>query len=507
MSDCHRDRVPRRGFLKLAGALITAGAAGPLLAACAGPPPPEAKPAEPTKPAAEPTKPAAAAAPTPAGQPAAITTQAGKLSFWNRTFPPHEDMLNVAISMYKKRNPKQEIDYQAQPDFSTKWRAAMAAGQAPDILIMHGTALLELTIGKQVVPITPDVMTLAEAKRDLMPETYLQSLYKGNLHALGVPDPPGDAGLVANLDHLQEAGLKFIPAFENVAQMLEYGRKLVKKEKDAVVRAGLMITGDGNNPIYWLSYICDLGGRFFDNSKQQFTLQTPEAEQTMQFFYDIIWKERLDDPALGNNSSNALGQELAALAFKWPEFVPYSRKAFPGLNLGFIAKPGFKLGKAPIFNHSDTWNLIIWSGTKNRDAAIDFFTYAKTREVQRPMLTANPGMSPLKAINFDPNESFWVNGPGAYMAPILDSITKGQYRYYGPFGNMDTLQSDTMWPVMNDLFQKKSTVKEALQTMEAKLNEEMKKYRDKYTDLDPVQIYWDGIPADLMQGIPVKSGA
>lgn len=246
--------------------------------------------------------------------------------------------------------------------------------------------------------------------------------------------------------------------------MLEYGRKLVKRERDAVVRAGLMFTGGANNPVYWLSYIVDLGGKWFDNDKQLFTLKTPEAEQTLQFFYDIIWKERLDDPALGS-MSDALARELAALAFQWPEFVPYSRKAFPGLNLGFIVKPGFKLGKPPIFNHSDTWNLVMWTGTKNRQAAIDFLTFCKAREVQRAMLTANPGMSPLKAINFDPKESFWVTGLGAYMGPVLDAITKGQYRYYGPFGNMDTLLYDIMWPVMNDLFQKKYTVKQDLEVM------------------------------------------
>ena len=232
-------------------------------------------------------------------------------------------------------------------------------------------------------------------------------------------------------------------------------------------------------------------------------MTTAEAEQTLQFFYDIVWKERLDDPALGNESSNALAQELAAMAFKWPEFVPFATKAYPGMQLAFIVKPSYTEGKPAIFNHSDTWNLVAWSGTPNKDAALEFLSYCATKEVQRAMLEQNPGISPLKEINFDPQEEFFQTGKGAYLAPVLDAIKAGQYRYYGPFGNMDTLEYDIMWPVINQMLQKELTVQEALQQMEARLNEEMGLYQERYSNLDPVEIYWDGIPADLMKGIPV----
>lgn len=228
--------LSRRRFLWASATALAVPSA--LLAACAPAAPPtptpvpkptEApKPGEPTatpapaKPTPEPTKPSAAAptatpAPVPAtkpGEPTPSTSRPGTLSFWNRTFPPHHEMMTIALDMFKKKYPKQEVDYQALPgDYGAKWRAAFAAAQAPDVLVMHGTAILELAVSKQAAPLTPDVMSLAEVKRDFMPENYLQGFYKGNVYALGVPDPPGDAGLVANLDHLQEAGLKHIPAF------------------------------------------------------------------------------------------------------------------------------------------------------------------------------------------------------------------------------------------------------------------------------------------------------
>ena len=473
-------RLNRRDFLKTTGTVTGAS----LLAACVAP-----------------------AAPAPAGEQAAAEepmAEEGSVAMWSMSFPPHEWMMGAAIEVFQEAGERGfALDYQPQPgQYSAKLRAAMSADEAPDIFVMHGTALLELALAGHIAPVTPDIVTLEQAKREFMPETYLQSLYDGNLYAIGVPDPPGDAGLVANLDHLEEAGLEHLTVFENIDQMLDYAEQLVIREGDDILRAGLMFTGDGNNPIYWLSAIIDLGGTWFDNDNQVFTLQTAESTAAMQFFYDVVWEKRLDDPALGNNSSDALAQGLASLAFKWPEFVPYSGTAFPGLRLGFIVKPGFTEGKPAIFNHSDTWNLAVWSGTENKDSVTEFLSYCAQREVQRAMLEQNPGISPLKEINF--NDDFFVTGKGAYLAPVLDAITKGQYRYYGPFGNMDTLEYDIMWPVMNRMLQQELTVEETLVEMENALNDEMAQYQDKYPGLDPVQIQWDGLPAELMEGIPMQ---
>ena len=474
-------RLNRRAFLKTAGTVTGAS----LLAACVAP----AAPAQEEMASEESEAPMA---------------EEGSVAMWSMSFPPHEWMMGAAIEVFQEAGERGfTLDYQPQPgQYSAKLRAAMSADEAPDIFVMHGTALLELALAGHIAPVTPDIVTLEQAKKEFMPETYLQSLYDGNLYAIGVPDPPGDAGMVANLDHLEEAGLEHLTVFESIDQMLDYGEQLVIREGDEVLRAGLMFTGDPNNPIYWLSAIIDLGGTWFDNDNQVFTLQTDESAEAMQFFYDVVWDKRLDDPALGNNSSDALAQGLASLAFKWPEFVPYSGTAFPGLRLGFIVKPGFTEGKPAIFNHSDTWNLAVWSGTQNKDSVTEFMAYCAQREVQRAMLEQNPGISPLKEINF--GDDFFVTGKGAYLAPVLDAITKGQYRYYGPFGNMDTLEYDIMWPVMNRMLQQELTVEETLVEMESALNDEMAQYQDKYPGLDPVQIQWDGLPDELMEGIPMS---
>ena len=40
-------------------------------------------------------------------------------------------------------------------------------------------------LAKHLLPLTPDVLTVEEARTKFMPEYYLQSFYDGNLYALG----------------------------------------------------------------------------------------------------------------------------------------------------------------------------------------------------------------------------------------------------------------------------------------------------------------------------------
>ena len=237
--------VSRRQFLQFASTL----GVGALLAACApvGAPAPSATGGESTE---------------AAGQAAAVA-EVPTLELWSMGFAPHQWMMEAAIADLADTAPGYNVDYQPQPgDYGSKWQARSGGGQRGTRHLYHarhryfGVGDCRPTVQ---LPVTPSVMEVNEFKERFMPETFLQSYFNGNNYCIGVPDPPGDAGLVVNLAHLEEAGLEHLTVFESKEQMLEYGRKLTVRDGDDVLRAGLMYTGDGNNPIYWLSYILGPG--------------------------------------------------------------------------------------------------------------------------------------------------------------------------------------------------------------------------------------------------------
>ena len=277
--------------------------------------------------------------------------------------------------------------------------------------------------------------------------------FDNQIWAIGIPDPPGDAGLVVNLDALKEAGLPQIAKFDDMDQLLAYATKLTKKEGGKIARSGLSFQ-ESNDPNFFYSYIVGQGGKFWDNDKQKFTLQTPEAKKALQFFYDLFYKYEVDSTQIPDTMS-ALSQNLAAMGFMWPEFLPFAQNSFPDLNFDFIMKPPFVKGKPNVFSHTDTWNLMVPKYVKGieKDAT---FKFVISEEGQLLFLDANPGLSPLTSLVYN-NNDYYKTGKGKYLAPVIAAIKAGAYRFRGPFIDADTMLYNIMWPNMDALIHKQVT--------------------------------------------------
>ncbi len=230
-----------------------------------------------------------------------------------------------------------------------------------------------------------------------------------------------------NVDHLEEAGLSVEKAFADVDQLVDYARKLSKYDnRGDLIRAGLSFQ-ESNDPMYFISYIADQGGKFWDNDKQVFTFQTPEAKAALQFFYDLFFTHKVDSTGMPN-SLDALVQGLASMAFMWPEFLPFVQIAYPEMNFRFIMKPGFVKGKEPLFSHSDTWNFVMPSYVKDekKTATVKFLRFLASEEGQLLFLEQNPGL-PIPRNLLD--HEFFKTGRGAYLEPVIAAMREGFYRY------------------------------------------------------------------------------
>lgn len=259
----------------------------------------------------------------------------------------------------------------------------------------------------------------------------MQCNLNDQIWAVGIPDPPGDTGILVNVDHLNEAGLAIEKAFVDTDQLIDYAKKLSQYDDEGnLVRAGLSFQ-ESNDPMYFISYIADQGGKFWDNDKQVFNFQTPEAKNALQFFYDIFFTHKVDSTNMPT-TMDALVQNLASMAFMWPEFLPFAKITYPDMNFQFIMKPGFVKGKKPLFSHSDTWNFVMPSYVKDdkKAATIKFLQYLASEEGQLLFLEQNPGL-PIPRSLLD--HEFYKTGRGAYLEPVIAAMKEGYYRYWGPF--------------------------------------------------------------------------
>jgi len=421
------------------------------------------------------------------------------ITVWCMAFDPHVNGYTNVIEAFNKANPSIRVSLEPQPgqaEMTAKIRAALAAGRGEATgFTTPGTTVFEFATTDTIQPVSPGVVTVEQVKKDFLPENYLQC-NKGNaIWAIGIPDPPGDCGILVNLDHLQEAGLSVPGKFDTTDQLLQYAKKLAKFEGGKLVRGGLSFQ-ESNDPNYVYSYIAEIGGKFWDNGKQKFTLQTTQAKQVMQFFSDLFFTHNVDATNLPDTLS-ALSQNLTSMGFMWPEFLPFAQGLYPDLNFGFIMKPPLKKGNLPIFSHTDTWNMVVpkYVSGAEKEATFKFLKYLASEEGQLLFLDANPGLSPLKSLVF--KSDYYKTGKGKYLAPVIEAMKKGQYRFWGPFADADVMLYNINWPNIDALIHGQLTVDQALAKMEKELNEQDARTRAKYPDAPKTNIHYEGLPADL----------
>ena len=276
-----------------------------VLTACAAPAP---APAPTAAPAAAPTAAPAAAEPTQApAAPAAAEglncdNVKGEALVWVMSFDPHVNGWNNVAEGFMKKYPNIKVTVEGQGgqgDMLAKYVAALSSKSGADIFTTPGNMVYEWSMTDQILPLTPKLWSYEDAKKALWPEYILQSQVGNQVWAFGIPDPPGDTGLIANLDDLKAAGLEKVEKFSNTEQMLDYASKLAKTSDGALTRAGLSAR-ESNFGTYIYSYIADQGGQFWDNKTQKFNFNTPEAKNAMQLIIDLFQKYKVDDYKLPN---------------------------------------------------------------------------------------------------------------------------------------------------------------------------------------------------------------
>ncbi|MCL5109205.1 MAG: substrate-binding domain-containing protein [Chloroflexi bacterium] len=287
MAELWRHALSRRQFLRVAG--LTGSAA--LLVACAptaAPPPTTApKPAATTAPAA----PAATVAATTA--PAAAATQAPAkagtkvtLEMWSHFAGKNLEILQQNITEYQKAN--QEIEFKVTAigpgEILTKYMAAVAGGQPPDIYHSPAWTPPDLALGGVLAPLD-DIVKL--------PNPQLKNydgitIYEGKRY--GVPVNGGLGAMAYNKDLLGAAGVAKVP--ETWDELVTASQKMTKGPEG---QWGILLPNkpDGVTTQTIWSLFMSNGVEMLSKDGTQPAFNTPEAIEVYQWAADLIQKHKV----------------------------------------------------------------------------------------------------------------------------------------------------------------------------------------------------------------------
>ena len=175
-----------------------------------------------------------------------------------------------------------------------KASAAMEAGNPPAVAMVGANNILEFVQKEQIETIgsflVGDNSTSAEFLTDFWPGVHANAKVNGELYA--VPFQNSTPILFYNKDHFTEVGLDPDTPPENWDQLIEFGKKLIKKEGDKTTRYGLMFpqqVGYGN----WIlqGFVMSNGGQYYNTEYPgEVYYDSPATQGALQFYDDLAHK-------------------------------------------------------------------------------------------------------------------------------------------------------------------------------------------------------------------------
>jgi multiple sugar transport system substrate-binding protein len=328
--------------------------------------------------------------------------------------------MNAVISLFNSSNKDGLKVNPTGLDWDTlfsKWVVSSAAGNAPDVVIIHTSEVPEYSKRGILLPITDRIASTGIDLKGMPPAVVSACRYDGQMYAV-----PGDIhplGMYFNVDMVQAAGLDPSKPPKTQAEFLTWAEKLTKGNVTAVD-----LPTSGAIPRWvWFSLLHQFGGTFLDD-KGKAAVNSEAGMKALQFMVDLLQKNRF--ASKGGSGLAGTANQFAAKQTAIRFIGPWEVNQYMAAKLNFMTAPLPIIGSKPAaWGNSHVLGLSKQRSDAKYDAGMKFIKWFSDN-YQKPAVTV--GIIPVN--------------PKALKSP--EWTGSKQYRYYKAF--VDTLPNVVFEP-------------------------------------------------------------
>jgi multiple sugar transport system substrate-binding protein len=358
----------RRNFLR-----VTAGLGGAaFLSACAAP---AAAPVATSGAAAAATEAPAAAA--PAGD---IT-----LSVLNENWGDiYNNLMTEIGKSFTAANPSITLDWNFDPDWTTKLTTLIAANTPPDASIMRPGPLATLGAKGALLEMNDFVKSAGKTRDDFITPIYDSGVLNGKLFAV-----PGGADFICQFysrDVYKDAGLDPEKPAVTTADFLEHSKQIVKKDSSGDLQRIGYVPSAGHL-VNW-AYIH--GGKFYDEGSGKITANDPANVAALEYMKEFVKLYDVNKLAAFNSqpgmfeAGNPFSTKRLASVFDGFWFYEAIDQHAPDLDYGVTWWPTLKDTDEDRSRYAISgWMYSLPKGAKHTEDAWKFVRYAFIDEAAR----------------------------------------------------------------------------------------------------------------------------
>jgi ABC-type glycerol-3-phosphate transport system substrate-binding protein len=394
-----RKRLSRRDFLRV-GALTAAGAA---LAACGPAPTPQV-----VKETVE--VPVEVEVEVPVQEtvvveqtvevPVEMEQETVTVTIWHHWGGTREPLLAKAFQDFSAYNPDIVVEPTLIP-WDQKQETvltAVAAGEAPDVLMLNASEVPPYAIEEVLVPLDDLISQEGIDASEVYESDWLGGVYQGQ--RWGLPHTVGEAAwlLFYNKAAFEESGLDPDEPPVTWADLLDRANTLLQMDGDMIGRLGVSPNASGWS---WLNYLAENQAEWLSEDGREVLMDNEAAVEALQYIVDISDSQ---------GGPEQVGAFVSALGEVSPFAGGYTAMYFGGVWDYYILKtgaPDLDYGSAVAPNNGGPWNegnygpheWTIPTGTAHLDQAWKLLLWMSRGEGGCDFLTAQLRPSPWKACN------------------------------------------------------------------------------------------------------------
>ena len=404
--------------LILVSILVLVGLVG---TSCAAPAPPTVAPAVETPAAAEPTPTEAADTPVPAEPTPTEAAERVSIRWGIYADPGRFKAAEAQVAAFQEAHPNIEVTVEQAPfgPYYDKMSSQILAGTLYDVFMMSGANFQNFAPKGGFEDLTP---YLEEAGIKLEDYTYEEenAIHEGKI--LCVPYELDIQALYYNKDLFDKAEVEYPDDTWTWDDLLKAAQELTITMDDGTTEQW----GFFSQNLYpsYVSFIAQNGGSVLNEEKTECTLDSPEANEAVQFMVDLIHEYKVS-PLAGQLPSGANPFHTGTVAMR----IDGSYSVNPTLEVPF------NWDVAPLPQEKNrgvaywTQAICMFNKTSNKDAAWTFVEFLLSDEGQTLMAETKMSAPSKKSIASSP---VYLEGPPDNLEVFVESYEDGRSLQFTP---------------------------------------------------------------------------
>lgn len=312
------------------------------------------------------------------------------------------------------------VEFSAWSEYWNKLQAQMAAGTAPDVMLMSGEKLHDYVARDQIADMAP----LLAADSSITLDAYFPAttqVYQIDGHLWAMPRDCNTIGIYYNKTLFDKHGVPYPQPGWTWEDFHAKAKALTIDENgDGRYESYGYLAAFESMEVHYAGWIWQNGGEILDPTRTHSVVDQPATVEAMRFFSDLVLKDKVS-PGTAQASTFGSNMFLTGRLAMSSEGTWMVRlfSSIEGFEWDMAPLPRGKNAVAPVNGLGNA----IYANTKDKQAAWELVKFMSSRPIQERLARSGTSIPAMKEVAYSP---MYLDGKPAGKKLLLEQVETGR---------------------------------------------------------------------------------